>query len=172
MEQAGSGVDRKRKRQKVQKLQKLAKVMRERIEASKEEEDKREGTSRGALGRMILRNKPFSTVKQAQEKLQVANEQIDANGSLVDEKRDQSSDAGNEEDEETEEEEEAKQEPIGSDDYQGGIFGTSEDEIEEAQVIELTDAQSGSEAEEDKDAEEVDEQLIVPSKSESIPNEK
>ena len=161
VEQVGSEVDRKRKRQRVEEGQRRAKVERERREALKEEEEEEEsqgeGTSRGAFGGRIMRNKPSSPEKRVQEKSRVANAKVEI---FSDGNRNKSSDGGDDEDEE-----EVNQESMGPDDYEGGIFGSTEDEAEETEVIELTDAQSDNEAE--KDVEEVDEQLIIASRSES-----
>jgi hypothetical protein len=169
-EAEGAEDDRKRKRQRVEEVQRRAKIERERRDTFKEEEEeeeeeevKGEGTSRGALGGRIMRHRPTS---KGQGELQVANEGIGAKpqtGSSAGEKQEvdnESSDDGDDE------EEEPNHGPVDSDAYEGGIFGSSEDEAEEVEVIELTDAHSDSETEEAMDAQEVDEQLITASKSE------
>jgi hypothetical protein len=148
----GSEDDRKRKRQRVEERQRRVKIERERRESLKEEEDKGEGTSRGALGGK-MRHKPVSTAKQAQDKPQVANLKKPTNGRPVGENEDA--------DDESSDEEEENHGPIGSDDYEGSIFAPSEDEVEEVEVIELTDADN----EEEIDAQEVSEQLNTLSKS-------
>jgi hypothetical protein len=149
----------------VREDQKRAKIERERRESLKEEEeekeedDKGEGTSNGTKRRRIMRRKPVSTVK-AEAESQVADDFTQAkpkeDGNTAVEEDSKNSDDG----------EQKNREPVGSDDY-GSIFGPSEDEIEEGEVNQLTDAHADSETEEEMDAQEVDQQLIAPSKSES-----
>jgi len=197
-ESEGGKNDTKRKRQKVEEVQKRAKVKREQRESMKEEEeeDKGGGTSRGALSGKIMRHRlptdrrrvsiairTRSKHAKPKPKSRATEDQNAADGS---------SDDGDAEDEEEEKEDRG---PVGSDDYEGDIFGTSEeDELEEGEVIELTDAHTDNETEEGEvieltdahtdsetevteyadvhtneamDIQEVDQQLIVVPKSES-----
>ena len=164
--------NRKRKRQSLGNARKRQKNERGRQESSKEDEeeaaekvDKGEGTSRGALGGRIMSNRPVSTVKEVQGESQAGKVGIAVNledRSLAGEKQsnDESDDGGDEE------EEEKPHGPMGSDTYEE-LFGPSADEIEETEVIELTDTHAESETEDDMDAQEVGEQLAVASKRDS-----
>jgi hypothetical protein len=152
----------------VREDQKRAKIERERRESLKEEEeekeedDKGEGTSSGTKRRRIMRRKPVSTVK-AEAESQVADDFTQARPKEDGNTAVEEHDADNQVSDDGEQE---NREPVGSGDY-GSIFGPSEDETEEGEVNQLTDAHADSETEEEMDAQEVDQQLIAPSKSES-----
>lgn len=171
----GAKDDRKRKRQRVEEVQRRAKIERERRENLKEEEeeveevkeDKGEGASRGGLSGKIMRHKPVSTAKRAQGEMQVANEgtMVKPKSGSASEK--QHADAEGLDDGDDKDDEEENNAPVGSDDYEGNIFGSSDDEAEGVEVSELPDTHTGSETEEDMDAQEVGEQLITASDSES-----
>jgi hypothetical protein len=131
-------------------------------EKEEEENDMGEGTSKGSRGRRIMR---VSTVKKAKVESQIADDVTYAKPKEDGNPAVEEQDADNEGSGEDGEQE--NQGPVGSDDYQGGIFGSSEDEIGEAKVNQLMDANVESETEEEMDAQEVDQQLIAPSRSES-----
>lgn len=170
----GAKDDRKRKRQRVEEVQRRAKIERERRENLKEEEeeveevkeDKGEGASRGGLSGKIMRHKPVSTAKRAQGEMQVANEgtMVKPKSGSASEKQHADAEGLDDGDDKDDEENNA---PVGSDDYEGNIFGSSDDEAEGVEVSELPDTHTGSETEEDMDAQEVGEQLITASDSES-----
>lgn len=159
---------RMRKRHKAREVQERAKMERERRDRLKEEEEEEEeeegndmgeGTSKGTRGRRTM---PVSTVKKAKVERQVADDVTHAKPKEDGNPAVEEQDADNEGSDQ-----DGNQEPVGPDDYRGGLFGSSEDEIGDTEVNQLTDANVESETEEEMDAQEVDQQLIAPSKSES-----